>query len=63
MTDDKTNNLYPALAAVQDSREYIIKELRAMAAAEQDYKRFTYMSRWVKNIWNAAADMLENDDE
>lgn len=60
---DKNNNLHTALASVEEGREYIVQELRAMAAAEREYKRFTYMSKWVKNIWNAAADIIEGSDK
>jgi hypothetical protein len=37
----------------------IAAELRLMAAGDDRYSRFTYMSPWIKNIWNAAADIIE----
>jgi hypothetical protein len=32
-----------------------------MAAGIGPYRQFTYTSPWIKNIWSAAADLLENE--
>ena len=56
--DDKTP-LQAGLDSVADSPAIIAAELRLMAAGEDRYSRFTYISPWIKNIWNAAADVIE----
>lgn len=43
-----------------NSPAIIAAELRLMAAGEDRYSRFTYMSPWIKNIWNAAADIIDD---
>ena len=48
-----------ALASVPHTRAIITRELRRMARAEGPYKRFTYMTSRIKNIWLAAADIVE----
>lgn len=51
------------LEAVEQTSELIAKELRLMAAAQgKEYKKFTYTSPWIKNIWSAAADIIEGQD-
>ena len=61
MTDKKDfNPMQDALNSVPDAPQVIAKELRMMAAGEERYKRFTFMSPWFKNIWNAAADIIED---
>jgi hypothetical protein len=55
------DNLHHGLAPVPTSNEELARELRQMAAASGKYKRFTYLSPWVKNVWNAAADVIEED--
>lgn len=49
-----------ALKAVPDGPLHVARELRRMADAEPPYTRFTYMSPMVKNVWRAAADILED---
>lgn len=58
--DEDTHPMQDALASVPDSSKVIAKELRMMAAGEGRYQRFTYISPWIKNIWNAAADIIED---
>lgn len=48
------------LEGAANSPAIIAAELRLMAAGEDQYSRFTYMSPWIKNIWNAAADIIED---
>lgn len=38
----------------------VSRELRLMAAAEEPrYRRFAHVSPWVRNLWRAAADIIE----
>lgn len=60
--DDKETPLQAGLEAAANSPESIAAELRLMAAGDDRYSRFTYMSPWIKNIWNAAADIIEGLD-
>lgn len=62
MTDDDDNrtSLQAGLDSVADGPAIIAAELRLMAAGDDRYQRFTYMSPWIKNIWNAAADIIED---
>lgn len=60
--DDKEAPLQAGLEAAANSPEIIAAELRLMAAGDDRYSRFTYMSPWIKNIWNAAADIIEGLD-
>lgn len=56
-----TERLQSGLEAVEQTSEFIAKELRMMAAGQgENYRRFTYVSPWIKNIWAAAADILED---
>lgn len=57
--NDEKEPLQAGLDAVPDSPMIIAAELRLMAAGDDRYSRFTYMSPWIKNIWNAAADIIE----
>ncbi|MEJ0063501.1 MAG: hypothetical protein WDO70_09995 [Alphaproteobacteria bacterium] len=65
MADDRKNKdrnqlLAEALRETVDGPAVIARELRLMAAAKDDiYKRFRTASPWIKNVWHAAADMLE----
>lgn len=60
MTDDnKKPPLQSGLEGVENTPAIIAAELRLMAAGDDRYSRFTYMSPWIKNIWNAAADIIE----
>lgn len=61
MTDDnKKTLLQSGLESVENTPAIIAAELRLMAAGDDRYSRFTYMSPWIKNIWNAAADIIED---
>ena len=61
MTDDEDfNPMQEALDSVPNASKVVAKELRMMAAGEDRYQRFTYISPWIKNIWNAAADIIED---
>ncbi len=61
MTDnDEFNPMQDGLDAVPDASKTVAKELRMMAAGEDRYQRFTDISPWIKNIWNAAADIIED---
>ncbi|HBR68086.1 MAG TPA: hypothetical protein DEA55_01790 [Rhodospirillaceae bacterium] len=61
MTDDGDfNPMQEALDSVPNASKVVAKELRMMAAGEDRYQRFTYISPWIKNIWNAAADIIED---
>ena len=56
-----TERLQSGLEAVEQTSELIAKELRMMAAGQgEKYRRFTYISPWIKNIWAAAADIIED---
>lgn len=57
--DDKKNPMRAGLEGAANTPEIIAAELRMMAAGEDLYHRFTYTSPWIKNIWNAAADIIE----
>ncbi len=57
--NEEKDPLQAGLDAVPDSPMIIAAELRLMAAGDDRYSRFTYMSPWIKNIWNAAADIIE----
>ena len=59
MEDD---SLKKGLRAIPKTRKILVKELRDMAtAATTDYRQFAYIPPWIRNIWHAAADMLEED--
>lgn len=55
----ENDNIETALESVPDGPLHIAHELRLMANAEPPYTRFTYMSPMVKNVWRAAAEILE----
>lgn len=61
MTDDDENKpLQKGLEAVPNSPEIIAAELRLMALGDDRYHRFAFIDPWIKNIWNAAADIIED---
>lgn len=62
MTNDNEEQdpMQAGLLGAANSPEIIAAELRLMAAGDDRYSRFTYMSPWIKNIWNAAADIIED---
>lgn len=63
MEDDQTpvNPLISALDGVTRTRAVVARELRAMAAAEgRPYRLFAHIDPWIKNIWLAAAELLED---
>ncbi len=59
MNDDH-KHLQSAFDAVPETPAIIVRELRAMAMAEGEYHRFAYLSARIKNIWRAAADLIED---
>lgn len=58
--DNKKSPFDIGLEGAAHAPEVIAEELRMMAAGEDRYQRFTYISPWIKNIWNAAADIIED---
>ena len=63
MTDDE-KPLYPrdaALLQVPKTKQCIARELRLMARGEGGYRRLTHTSPWTKNVWRAAAELLEGE--
>jgi len=56
--DDDT--IQTALENLPDGPLHIARELRLMADAAPPYTRFTYISPLIKNIWRAAANILED---
>lgn len=48
-----------ALEGTKDPYGLIVAELRKMADGREEYRKFLYTSKWIKNIWRAAADMIE----
>jgi len=58
--DNKKSPFDIGLEGAANAPEIIVEELRMMAAGEDRYQRFTYISPWIKNIWNAAADIIED---
>lgn len=62
MTDDNKEKepMQAGLEGAANSPAIIAAELRLMATGDDRYSRFTYMSPWIKNIWNAAADIIED---
>jgi hypothetical protein len=59
MTDD---SLQAALERVPNASEIIVRELRMMAAGEAQYDIPAFVSPWVKNVWQAAADIIEHSE-
>lgn len=59
MTDGKSRAFQEGLNSVTDTAETLVAALRAMAAGEGEYSRFQYVSPWIRNIWRAAADWIE----
>ena len=60
--DDNKNKVIPFQAGLDgaaNSAEIIAAELRLMAAGDDRYSRFTFISPWIKNNWNAASDIIE----
>jgi hypothetical protein len=49
----------PALNAVSKTRCRVAEELRAMGEAQGRYAAFATVDPWVRNVWHAAADLLE----
>lgn len=62
MTNDNEEKdpMQAGLEGAANSPAIIAAELRLMAAGDDRYSRFTYMSPWIKNIWYAAADIIES---
>jgi hypothetical protein len=61
MTDERSPPIKQAFLAVPKTKTCVARELRRMAAGIGPYRQFTYTSPWIKNIWSAAADLLENE--
>lgn len=60
MTDDTDKKtLGAALQGLEYGASHIALELRRMADADPSYRCFTYASPMIKNVWRAAADLLE----
>jgi hypothetical protein len=66
MTDEYEDNkneankfLVAALTGLEQAPFVIARELRHMADAAPPYSCFTYTSPGIKNVWRAAADLLE----
>lgn len=60
--DEDLTPMQAGLQGAADSATIIAEQLRMMAAGDAQYKRFTYISPWIKNIWNAAADYIEENE-
>lgn len=58
--NEEKDPMRAGLKGATNSPEIIAAELRLMAAGDDRYERFTYISPWIKNIWNAAADIIED---
>lgn len=53
--------LESSLEGVSISASIIAMELRLMASGEGDYSKLSdEASPWIRNIWRAAADMIES---
>lgn len=63
MTDHNNHDeaMGVALGALSDGPLYVAGELRLMARAEEPYKGFSCFSPEVKNIWLAAAEIIEKN--
>lgn len=61
--DNQDENLPRALQGVAEGKKLVALELRRMAKGEEPYRRFTYTSYWIKNVWRAAADLLDPPEE
>jgi hypothetical protein len=56
----ENNALIKGLDAVPRARRLVAAELRDMAeAARPDYRQFSATDPWIRNLWRAAADFLE----
>lgn len=61
MTDnDKPDPLASGLSGLDAGPHHIAAELRLMADGQGRYSRFALVTPSIKNIWRAAADMLED---
>ena len=52
-----------AIEGAQNPQKAVADELRKMVAGEGEYKCFTYTSPRIKNVWMAAADLLDEAPE
>lgn len=57
MTDDPLETAYES---IPDAPKTIAHQLHMMAAGKTQYGILIFASPWIKNIWNAAADIIED---
>jgi hypothetical protein len=55
-----SDELESALKAIPETRSLVAAELRAMGEASGRYAQFADIDPWIRNIWFAAADLLED---
>ncbi len=62
MTDnEKCDDLLEAVfQSLPNAPKIIARQLRMIAASNGQYSIFVFVSPWIKNIWNAAADIIED---
>lgn len=60
--DDKCDdeNLEEALRASSDPAPFVVRHLRMMVSGTPPYQLFINVSPMIKNIWAAAADIIEH---
>jgi len=58
--DDEIEPFSAGLETAENSPEIIAAELRLMAAGEDRYQHLSRLQPWIKNIWNVAADIIED---
>jgi hypothetical protein len=56
------DELEAALRLIPETRSLVAAELRAMGEASGRYAMFADIDPWIRNIWFAAADLLEDED-
>lgn len=61
MTIADDDSIEQALNAVTQTQQHIIQQLRRMAAGDFQYQSLLFVSPEIKNIWNAAADIIETN--
>lgn len=60
MVDD--DKLELALEATEITARSVAERLRLMAAGDYGDRKLMSVTPWVRNIWNAAADIIEQHD-
>lgn len=58
---NKSGKLQACLNSLGEGPDIIAAELRLMAAGDDRYHELETQSPWIKNIWNAAADIIEEN--